>query len=382
MRLLSEAMHLRSPTRFDTAVALVVLGVGISELVTGQLQGPGWVAWAAVALSAGAVLVRRTSLWAAVFTVFVTMTASYALGLSQEDFLASIIAGLFFFFCVGYAMPRWESVLGFCFGFGCVVSANPVTIGNLAWLILVTGGSWGAGRALHNRRLLIEDLRRTAAQLQDSRDELATRAVAEERLRIAQDIHDVVAHSVTVMLVQAEAAERLLPDAERAAAARQAIAAVQESGRNASVELRQLLGVLRPAESSLGLQPQPRLSDLAQLLEHCREAGLAVNGTEVGGPLGLPANVELTAYRVAQEALTNVLRHSKARAATLVVQTGGNALEVEVADDGPARIAGGTPGHGIAGMRERVAACGGELSAGPDGQGFRVRARLPLTASR
>lgn len=361
-------MRLRRPAYFDLVLGLGVLGLGLAELATGQLDGPAWVATAAVVVNAVAPMLRRTSLWLALIVGFSTIVVSYRLGLSQQDFMASIIVGLYLAFRAGYELAGRESVLAFVFGYVCVVSTDSISVGNLGWLLLVIGGAWSAGRALQNRRLLIDELHAT-------RDELAQRAVAEERLRIAQDLHDVVAHAVTVMLVQATAAERLVrtdPDAAEAAAR-----SVQESGREATAELRQLLSVLRVTETDSA--PQPGLAEIEALVNHFREAGMRVDYS--GCTSAVPPGIALAAYRVAQEALTNVLRHSAARAARLLVSADGHRLRVEVSDPGPALPGAAEGGHGLVGMRERVAACGGELVAGPEAGGFRVRASLPLGAA-
>jgi signal transduction histidine kinase len=366
----------QAPTKLDVLAALVVLVLGIAEAATGQLVGPSGLGYLSVLVYTGCLLLRRTSLWAAVLLAFGTVVVTYTLGLSQEDYLASIVACLVLLAWVGFSFGLLEALLGLGFGFVCVASTNdPTSFGNDAWLLLVMGGSWAAGRALRSRRLLIEDLRRTTAELERNREELASRAVAEERLRIAQEIHDVVAHSVTVMLVQAEAAERVLPDHPDA---QQAVAAVQDTGRQAITELRQLLGVLRPGEGRSGVTPQPGLGDLGVLVASYRETGLTIRHHGVSRVRPLPANLELTAFRVAQEALTNVLRHSCAREAAVDVQATDTVLRVEVVDPGPRKPIVGPRGHGLDGMRERVAACGGTLEAGPLGEGFKVSAMIPL----
>lgn len=379
-------MRLQRPSLLDLVIAAGVLALGLAELAAGQLDGPTPVAAVAVVCYPVALLLRCTSLWAAFLLAFSTIPVSYRLGLSQEDFLSSIVACLLLVFHTGYRLPTREAALAFVFAYVTVVASGEVTWGSLGWLLMIIGGAWGAGRALRNRHMLIEDLRATTAELEASRDELARRAVAEERLRIAQDIHDVVSHSVTVMLVQAGVAERKArrdPDA-----AAEAARSVQASGREAMDELRQLLGVLRPgAEDVRGgdTAPQPGLDQLPALVAHFREAGLEVEYD--AGPVAgaVPAGVAMTAYRVAQEALTNVLRHSLARRATLRVRGEGGRFCVEVDDPGPARPSPGG-GHGLVGMRERVQACGGSLRAGPaaaDGaDGFAVAASLPLEADR
>ncbi len=249
------------------------------------------------------------------------------------------------------------------------------------------GWSVGAGCALRSRRLLIEELRAATAELERTREDRAEQAVIQERLRIARDIHDIVAHSVTVMLVQAAAAERTA--ARSPADAAGALSSVQESGRQALAQLRQMLSVLRLAvheesESEL-TAPQPGLAEVPPLVAQFRAAGLAVDFVPDGVLPGLDPSVGLTAYRVAQEALTNVLRHSCAQAATLHLGRDSRHLVVDVRDPGPARLDDPrlTGGHGLLGMRERVRACGGDLDAGPDaGGGFRVTARLPLDVTR
>lgn len=370
-----RSMTPRWPAPLDWVVASAVIGVGVVDIVE-NIHGPQWLAVVAIVVFALCLLVRRTSLWLAVVVAFGTIVVTYSFGLSQFNFLASVIACLVLVWWVGYQLRFLESLLGVCYAYACVVAVNGTDFASVIWLLLVIGGAWLAGRTLRSRRLLIEDLRRTTSELELSREQLAERVVADERLRIAQEIHDVVAHSVTVMLVQAEAAERVMPAMEQNGDAAESVRAVQESGRQALAELRQLLGVLRP-EGSVATSPQPRLSDLSALAESYETAGLRVACSSVIAD-DLPSNVELTAYRVAQEALTNVLRHSEASFAHLDVRRLGDALHVEVTDNGPARPSTVPSGHGLAGMRERVAACGGHLDAGPHGNGYRVAADLPL----
>lgn len=371
-------MKMRRPAALDCVLAVVVLGFGAFDLADGG-RGPRAVAVAAIAVFAGCLLIRRSSLWLAVVPAFATIVVSFALGVSQQNFLSSIIACLVLAWWIGYGLRLLESILGFCYAYVCVVATSAVDLANVVWLVLVIGGAWGAGRALRSRRFLIDDLRRTTVELERSREQLAERAVAGERLRIAQEIHDVIAHSVTVMLVQAEAAERVLPLVDDNTFAAEAVRAVQDSGRQALSELRQLLGVLRP-EGRPNTAPTPGLRDLAALAASYRAAGLRVDCTaEVGDDV--PGNIGLTAYRVAQEALTNVLRHSQAADVRLVVRRTAEAVLVEVTDDGPTRPGSDPCGHGLVGMRERVAACGGRLDAGPQGSGFRVAAALPTGLS-
>jgi signal transduction histidine kinase len=220
-------------------------------------------------------------------------------------------------------------------------------------------------------------LRERARQLERQREEKARTAVAEERGRIARELHDVVAHSVSVMVVQAQAGQRLLADPDLAGGA---FRAIEASGREALVELRRLLGILRTGAEQPAIGPQPGLGSLGVLLEQVREAGLPVELRVEGEQVQLPPGVDLAAYRIVQEALTNTLKHAGSARAEIIVRYGPSAVELEVLDDGrgaPAATNGS--GHGLIGMRERVALYGGRLEAEPrKAGGFAVRARLPL----
>jgi signal transduction histidine kinase len=199
-------------------------------------------------------------------------------------------------------------------------------------------------------------------------------AAAQERTRIARDMHDIVTHSVGLMVVQAEAGPLVIrPDPARAEAAFDAIA---DTGRGALAQLRGVLGALRSDENGLR-EPRPGLSALPGLIERSRRVGLNVTLTSDGAPRPVTANVDVAAYRIVQEALTNVMRHADAQAVRVRLRWADTALEVEVADDGKGAD-GVIGGHGLAGMRERAAACGGKLQAGPGMDGFVVAATLPV----
>jgi signal transduction histidine kinase len=217
-------------------------------------------------------------------------------------------------------------------------------------------------------------------QLEREREEKAHAAVAEERGRIARELHDVVAHSVSVMVVQAQAGPRLLNEPEQA---RGAFRSIEASGREALVELRRLLGVLRTENEQPAVGPQPGLSSLESLLGQLREAGLPVELRVEGEPVQLSPGIDLSAYRIVQEALTNTLKHASGSQAEVTIRYGTSLLELEVVDNGlgsPASVNGS--GHGLIGMRERVALYGGLLEAGPgDVGGYAIRAQLPLTGA-
>jgi signal transduction histidine kinase len=246
--------------------------------------------------------------------------------------------------------------------------------------ILVAGALYAAafffGIAMQNRRLFIEQTAQREALLEREHDEQARRAVADERLRIAQELHDVVAHSMGVIAVQAGVGAHVI-DTDPAEAKR-SLDAISATSRGTLTEIRRLLGVLR-ADDRAGYQPAPGLADLDRLVADLDAAGLPVSVHVDGGRHDVPPGVDLTAYRIVQEALTNVLKHAGTASATVTVGYEPGAVRLEIVDDGRGvngRASGG--GHGLVGMRERVGVYGGTLEAGPvPGGGFRVRAHLP-----
>jgi signal transduction histidine kinase len=224
----------------------------------------------------------------------------------------------------------------------------------------------------------LREVRGRAAQAVRERDDRAAAAVAAERARIARELHDIVAHNVSVMVVQAEAADEMLerssPDRARAPVQR-----IQETGRAALTDMRRLLGILRESEAADGFAPQPGIANLDLLLAKLREAGLQVDLEVIGDAHSLPPGVDLSAFRIIQEALTNTLKYAGPARARVLVQFTADAVELEIADDGEGISEGGGDGHGLVGMSERVALYGGELEAGPaPAGGYLVRARLPL----
>ena len=242
-----------------------------------------------------------------------------------------------------------------------------------AWPILVVAPiSWTIGRAFRDRGRRAADLEARAEQLERAHEA----AVAGERATIARELHDVIAHSVSVMTVQAGAA-RLLLD-EDPSRARASLLAVEETGRQALAEMRRLLGILRGDEHETRLAPQPGISEIASLVEQVRGAGLPVDVVVEGERQALPPGVDLAAYRVVQEALTNALKHAGAARAEVSIRYGEDALQLAVTNDGHVGPS-GRDGHGLIGMRERVALYGGEFDATPRREGgFAVRAILPL----
>ena len=234
--------------------------------------------------------------------------------------------------------------------------------------------AWLAGRGVRTRTRLTEELHEAAVQAQEAHEEEIARAAADERRRIAREMHDVVAHSVSVMVVQAGGARRILEhDPARAV---EAAAHIEDVGRAALTEMRRLLGVMHHGEER---GPQPTLRQLDALVERTRAAGLPVSLTVEGEPRSLPAGMDLAAYRVVQEALTNAIKHAAAAPTEVTVRWQPSHLELEIVDTGGHAANGSGGGHGLVGMEERVRLYDGELRAGRRaGGGFEVIARLPL----
>ena len=234
--------------------------------------------------------------------------------------------------------------------------------------------AWLAGRGVRTRTRLTEELHEAAVQAQEAHEEEIARASADERRRIAREMHDVVAHSVSVMVVQAGGARRILErDPERAV---DAAVHIEDVGRAAMAEMRRLLGVMHHGEER---GPQPSMRQLDALVERTRAAGLPVSLTVEGEPRSLPAGMDLAAYRVVQEALTNAIKHAGAAPTEVTVRWQPSHLELEIVDNGVPKANGNGGGHGLVGMEERVRLYDGVLRTGrrADG-GFEVVARLPL----
>jgi signal transduction histidine kinase len=286
------------------------------------------------------------------------------------DFLPLLVAG--------YSVARHAPARAAAAGAGALAAALVIvelrvpvsgTAANIPFIWVPFCTALAAGRALRARK------HRHEAE----RDASVRTAVADERERIARELHDIVGHCVTVMVVQAGAAENLLERDPRRAS--EPLQAIQDTGREAVAELRRMLGLLRGEHATPALTPQPGTAELDELIAQMGAAGLPVRLDVQGAPRPLPPGIELAGYRIIQEALTNALKHAGAASATVSLRYGAQALEIEVVDDGHGGSVNGR-GHGLIGMRERAALYGGELDAGtaPHG-GFRVRARLPVEAA-
>ena len=292
--------------------------------------------------------------------------------------------------CALYAIAVWTDMRRFLAGIGVLVAGNALsllqpgggdvkTAGVFTWvpilaMVLVRG-------AVRGRQLRADALAARAELLEREHELRAHEAVAEERARIARELHDLVAHNVSVMVVQAGAERHALgPEQE---STREALTSIEQAGRQALVEARRLLGMLRRKDDGSELEPQPSVDHIDVLVEQIERAGLPVTLAVEGERTPLPAGVDLCAYRIVQEGLTNALKHAGPAHAEVVLRYAPRALDVEVRDDGrgPAHANGDGDGagHGLIGMRERVALYGGALETGArDGGGFAIHAHLPL----
>ncbi|EEP75166.1 two-component system response regulator [Micromonospora sp. ATCC 39149] len=385
-----KALLRRHPLAADVLLAVaVVLVDAVFVLLTPVHLRPGplpaAMGWSV--LCAAPVALRRVAPWPAVVAAVATLAVPAGLG--QAPATQSLT-----FMALTYTMaahhPARPAALS------AVALWTPVMVANVlvpvadavfevgpAYLVLnnllVAVVAYAVGRAVHARRASTEALRERARVAEQNQRSLAEQAVADERRRIARELHDVVAHHVSVMGVLATGARRVLrrdPDA-----ADEAIATIEDTGRATLRELRRLLDVLRTdAEPAADLAPQPGLAGIEGLVEQVREAGLPVTLRVEGVPGSLEEGVALTVYRIVQEALTNALKHAGKATAVVRLTFGAAFLAVEVTDTGRGPVPGsGRIGHGLVGMRERVGLYGGTLRIGArPGGGYRVYARIPV----
>jgi len=379
----------RHPTHVDGVLAGVLVLFGLVSMQNGGLMG--W--WTVAPLLIGAPIVVRRKLPAGVFW---TVVAIGLVQVSSPAFLRpSDLAVPIALYALAAYRPRRESLLGLGV---CLVGAlvemiriSPraeehyftawiLTYGLLSSPMII---AWIAGDSMQYRRSYYVDLEEKAARLERERDQQAQIAAATERARIARELHDVVAHNVSVMVVQAEGAAYAMDSAPENT--RKALGAIADTGRSALVEMRRLLGVLRTQDGAAERAPQPGIGQLEDLLEQVRSTGLPVEFFVEGVPVELSQGVALATYRLVQESLTNARKHGgPAVSAQVCMHYNGHELRLRVRDDGRGAMAlTDGQGNGLAGMRERVAMFGGELSAGPlPTGGFQVEAVLPYESAR
>jgi signal transduction histidine kinase len=346
--------------------------------------------WAATAVALGALLARRRFPVAA-FLVVGSMAAVHAAQLYFQRLPADLAAPIALYAVASHSRRRGVSIalLALALGAALATMLLPKGIGfvqgetwnqGLAGALvdaLLLAAAWIAGDSTRIRRAYI-------AEVERDRDQQAQLAAAAERSRITRELHDVVAHGLSLIVIQAQGAEAAL-DQRQPEETRQALETIVTTGRQSLADLRRLLGVVRrPPDAKPELAPQPGMAELPQLIAQVREAGIPVELRLEGDSQPLPASVDLSAFRILQEALTNTMKHAGHGASARVrVSYLDGGVEVEVGDTG---LGAGAPsdgqGHGLAGMRERVAMLGGHLDAGPrGGGGFLVRAWLPLEAA-
>src|SRR5215216_2052453 len=378
---------------FDSALALVAASLPMAFFAS--MPVPSGVPVGVLALGYALVLLHTLPLVArrrfpgAVLAVCVASGLAFAALFMPPSFLGPAMPVAVY--SVAAYGRRWVSLAGLVVAeLGlAAVWLTPAMLERSTFLLFmgVIAVAWVLGHFVGVRRLYVLQLEERTAELQRAREELARRAVVEERLRLARELHDVVAHAMSVIAVQSGVGGHVANTQPKEAA--KALVAIEATSRAALEELRRLLGVLRQADEPQGdLAPVPGLADLEGLLAEVAKAGLAVKLQVNGTRPPVPAGVDLSAYRIVQEALTNVVKHAGPARAQVVVGYGDQEVTVEVIDDGRGVVTSvsdgraGT-GHGLIGMRERVQAFGGELEVGPrSGGGFRVAARLPLATEQ
>ena len=305
-----------------------------------------------------------------------------ALGNTGTFFLAYVLviyaAGRYL---TGRAALAGAVVLVVAFPLAAIEPGQPFSASDATFIAVAFVGPFVAGLVIRHRLESESALHGRAAQLELERDAKAREAVALERVRIARELHDVVAHAISVMVLQARGGRRKLPDG--ADETRAALDAIESAGEQALTEMRTLLGMLREDDDELALAPQPSLGRIEDLVGSLRSAGLPIELRIEGEPVRLPPGVDVSAFRIIQEALTNALKHAGPARAVVTLRYRPADIELEIRDDGPGNGNGGGSRHGLAGIRERVAIYGGEVESGrqPEG-GYAVRARLPLGLAR
>jgi signal transduction histidine kinase len=327
---------------------------------------------------------RRRAPLACFVVTLVGVCAYYPLGYEVTDGTLATFVGVY---TVAANQGRLRSLvalglLAFGMSWYWLTRAEPFDPTTPIWIGILGLLSWGLGEYVKARRAYTAEVEALAERLDRARALEARQAAWQERARLARELHDVIGHTVNVMVVQAGAGRRVL--ASDRGLAERTFQTIESTGRAALDELDRLLGILRTEEDQADLPPQPGLEQLRTLAGRFEDAGLPVEITVEGTEVPLPRSLDQSAYRIIQEALTNALRHADGAAARVAIRYRGEQLELEVANDArgtrrPPPHAGG--GRGLIGIRERVALFGGDLEAGPlAGGGFAVRCRFPLTA--
>jgi signal transduction histidine kinase len=360
-------------------ISLVTVSTGGAESINAQNNEPPAVVLFVLTLLATLPIVLRRRFPLEVFAA--TLSAAVASDLIGGPFqFAGALVGLY---TVAAYLGRPRSI------YAAAAAALAITLtaigdsrtgmAQFVAILASFAASWLLGDNIRTRRAYLHELEDRADRLEREREESIRRAAADEQARIARELHDIITHNVSVMTVQAAAAGDVFES--HPGRVREALDSIESTGREALTELRRLLGRLRPEDGGTELAPQPGLARLDGLLEQVRAAGLQVDLTVEGTPRELPIGLDLSAYRIVQEALTNILKHAQASKASVHIRYEPDAIQLEVVDDGRGPAQDQTQGgQGIIGMRERAALVGGALRVGrAPGGGFAVDARIPLS---
>jgi signal transduction histidine kinase len=375
---------------FDALVVLAAL-LGAAQVAIGHDSelAPSTTLWFAIPAAASIVLPllgrRRFPFGAPAAVWLLAASLSFVDGRLVPSTVSATVAGVAAAVLLGNLRDDVQARLGLAIvvsGAAIVVYNDPEhAAGEFVFLPALFAIGWLAGFALRERAEQAEEAESRAAQAERERDAASRIAVAEERARIARELHDIVAHAVSVMVLQVGAVRHRLPDA--LAPDREALQDVERAGRTALAEMRRLLGAMRRDGEAIDLAPQPGLDAVESLLDEVRRAGLPVELHIEGEPRRLPPAIDLSAYRIVQEGLTNALKHARAGHADVTVRYAPDEVHIVVRDDGEGPSSSNDPGFGLAGVRERVKIYGGEMSAGNEnGGGFVLRTRLPLAVGR
>ena len=368
--------------RGDEMLAAALTALALLEVALRDGPAEGKLVASAVAMAVGVAAARRVR--APLLLLGLILAITVAAAVLPKDAAIGEWVGLFPFLLLAvysaaaHTSGAWTvtaGVMTIALYLVNLLGVDPagLTAETVVFYALLFGSPWVTGRAVRQRRLNDRRIEEEKAR--------ASAAILAERSRIARELHDVVAHAISVIVVQARGGRRVL--GSDPADARDAFATIERTGQQALDEMRRLLGMLRKSDEELALTPQPSLKQLGNLVEWVEAAGLPVEVAVEGEPRELPPGLDLSAYRIVQEALTNALRHAGPARARVVLRYGADDLELEIADDG---VGGGDdsgPGYGLIGMRERVAVYGGELHAGGrPGGGYALQVRLPLGSAR
>ena len=374
---------------FDALIVIAAIEMALEVAIRyGAPNGPTtprWFAVPATALIVLPLLARRRFPFAAPVAVWgLAAVLSFVDGRLVVFTTTASITGLVAAFLLGYLPDRTQARAGLVVTLGAagiLMYNNPSrNIGELVFIPAMFVGGWLAGSAVRQRAAQAEEAEDRAARAERERATAARIAVAEERGRIARELHDIVAHSMSVMVLQVGAVRHRLP--QSLTEDKEALTDVEKAGRAALAEMRLLLGAMHDGQD-VELAPQPGLDSLDALVERVGRAGLPVQLHVEGDTVALPRAVDLSAYRIVQEGLTNSLKHAGASTADVTVRYGVEDLELEVRDNGVGSTSSDGLGHGLVGIHERVKIYGGEMSAGPGQEGgFVLKVSLPLEGHR